>query len=404
MARSRALAVGIFSLAAMIVIFPEVASQASLEGLKLWFEIVLPTLLPFFIMADLLMGLGVVHFLGSLLEPIMRPLFRLPGAGAFAVAMGVTAGYPLGAKITGELARNKQLTQVEVERLVSFANTAGPLFFIGAVGVGMFGQPELGVTLWIAHLAGALFVGFCMRLHKGTESPRVQTKGSYLGKALKSLDKAHEADGRSMGALFADSVRGTVQSLLFIGGCIMMFSVLVQVIGATGIVNPIKAALGGALSLVGLDPSLATAVLYGFFETTLGAQTASTTSTAALGAQAVIVSFVIGWSGLSVQMQVASMFTNTKIRFKPYLYARILHGLFAAIATAFLLGPASFIQASLKKTLPAVGSGQYLNGNVATRFLASARLATSFLLILVLILSVVWLLKRMIYISLKPKS
>lgn len=402
MTRSRALAMTIFSLAAMIVIFPEVAFRASLEGLKLWFEIVLPTLLPFFIMADLLMGLGVVHFLGSLLEPVMRPLFRLPGIGAFAVAMGLTAGYPLGAKITGELARNKQLTQVEAERLASFANTAGPLFLIGAVGVGMFGRPELGVTLLVAHISGAIFVGFCMRLHKGPESPRAKTKGSYLGRALHALDNARESDGRSLGALFGDSVRGTVQSLLFIGGCIMIFSVLVQVIGATGILSPLETVLGGALNLVGLDPGLATAVLYGFFEPTLGAQTASQVGTT-LGAQATIVSLVIAWSGLSVHMQVASMLAGTKVRFKPYLYARILHGLFAAIITALLLGPASFIPASLTKSLPAVSSANYLNGSVAARFLASARLATSFLLILVIILSVVWLLKRMIYISLKPR-
>lgn len=403
MTRSRILAVIVFLIAAMIVVFPEVAFQASLEGLILWFEIVLPTLLPFFIMADLLMGLGVVHFLGSLLDPIMRPLFRLPGVGGFALAMGLTAGYPMGAKITGELARNKLLTQVEAERLAGFANTAGPLFLVGAVGVGMFGRPDLGVTLLIAHLAGAIFVGFCMRLHKGPESPQIKTQGSYFGRALQALDKARKSDGRSFGTLFGDSVKNTFQSMLFIGGCIMIFSVFVQVMGATGILNPIKTVLGGILQLVGLDASLAPALLNGFFETTLGAQTASQ-SVASLGGQATAASLIIGWSGLSVQMQVAAMISGTKIRFKPYIYARLLHGLFAAIVTALLLGPISFISTSLGNTLPAVSSSHYLNGSFAARFLASARLATSFLLILVIILSAVWLLKRMIYISFKPRS
>lgn len=333
----------------------------------------------------------------------MRPLFRLPGVGGFAVAMGLTAGYPLGAKITGELARSKSLTQVEAERLASFANTAGPLFLVGAVGVGMFGRPELGVTLLIAHLAGAVFVGFCMRLHRGAESPRVKVEGSYFGRALNALDTARKSDGRPFGTLFGDSIKNTFQSMLFIGGCIMMFSVLVQVIGATGILSPLKTVLGGALRLVGLDASLATAVLGGFFETTLGAQTASQ-SGASLGAQATVASLVIGWSGLSVHMQVAAMLTGTKVRFKPYLYARLLHGLFAAMVTALLLGPISFIPASLSNTLPAVSTAYYLNGSLAARFLASARLATSFLLILVIILSVVWLLKRMIYISFRPRS
>ena len=403
MTRSRILAVIVFLVAAMTVVFPETAFLASLEGLKLWFEIVLPTLLPFFIMAELLMGLGVVHFIGSLLEPVMRPLFRLPGVGGFAVAMGITAGYPLGAKITGELARNKSLTQVEAERLAGFATTAGPLFLIGAVGLGMFAQQELGVTLLIAHWLGALCVGFCLRLHKGPESPKIKREGSYLGQAVKALDKARRSDGRPFGRVFSDAVRETVQSMLFIGGCIMFFSVLVQVISAAGILSPVKTVIGGLLHLIGFDASLADALLHGFFETTLGAQTASQ-SVASLGAKASIASLIIGWSGLSVQMQAATMLSGSNVRFKPFLYARILHGLFSGIFTALLLGPISFVPASFKHALPAVSTREYLNGSFAVRFLASARLATSFLLILVIILSVVWLLKRIIYISFRPRT
>ena len=191
MTRSRILAVIVFLIAAMIVVFPEVAFQASLEGLILWFEIVLPTLLPFFIMADLLMGLGVVHFLGSLLDPIMRPLFRLPGVGGFALAMGLTAGYPMGAKITGELARNKLLTQVEAERLAGFANTAGPLFLVGAVGVGMFGRPDLGVTLLIVQFLW-VFACACIKAQKVPRSkPRAPTSGEpskHLTKPVNPMD------------------------------------------------------------------------------------------------------------------------------------------------------------------------------------------------------------------------
>ena len=113
MTRNRILALLATIVTVLIVMYSEIAFQASLDGLKLWFEIVLPALLPFFVMADLLMGLGVVHFIGSLLEPIMRPLFRIPGVGGFAVAMGLAGGYPLGARITGELERAKLITTTE---------------------------------------------------------------------------------------------------------------------------------------------------------------------------------------------------------------------------------------------------------------------------------------------------
>lgn len=384
----------------VIVAYPEVAFQASLDGLKLWFEIVLPALLPFFIMADLLMGLGVVHFLGALLEPIMRPLFKIPGIGGFAFAMGLAGGYPLGAKITGQLERDKLITPVEAERLVSFANTADPLFMIGAVAIGMFAQPELGLTLIIAHYLGAILVGFCMRLHKGKESPPPKSEGTYFGRALQSLDNASKADGRPLGQLFGDTVKDTFQAMLFIGGCIMIFSVFVQVIGAVGILKPINIFIEKVLSLVGLDPNLAAALINGFFETTLGAQTASNTL-APLGAQATIASLVIGWSGLSVHGQVAAMLTGTKVRLKPYLWARCLHGIFAALLTALLLGPASFIPTSIHQSLPALSQPYYLNGSFVARLLTSAKLATSLSLVLVILLTAIWLIRRIVFISLK---
>ena len=403
MTRSRLLALVVFIITIIIVLYPEVAFTASLEGLRLWFEIVLPALLPFFIMADLLMGLGVVHLIGSLLEPIMRPLFRIPGVGGFAVAMGLAAGYPLGAKITGELERQKLITPVEAERLVSFANTADPLFMIGAVAVGMFEQPELGITLVIAHYVGALLVGILMRLHKGPESPRRKAEGNYFPRAIQALDRARKADGRSLGRLFGDTVQETFQSMLFIGGCIMIFSVLVQVISATGIMAPVGLIMAKILNFVGLDGNLASAVVNGFFETTLGAQTASQTL-APLGARATIASLVMGWSGLSVHGQVAAMLTGTKARLTPYLWARLTHGILAALITALLLGPAQFIPASLIKAVPALSKPQYLNGSFAARFLASARLATSLTLILVVIVSLVWLIKRVVYISFRTRS
>jgi nucleoside recognition membrane protein YjiH len=42
---------------------------------------------------------------------------------------------------------------------------------------------------------------------------------------------------------------------------------------------------------------------------------------------------VIGWNGLSIHAQVASMISRTDIRYLPYFFARILHGFLAGIIT-----------------------------------------------------------------------
>ena len=46
-----------------------------------------------FIIAELLISIGVVKFIGVILEPLMRPLFRVPGIGGFVWAMGMASGF-----------------------------------------------------------------------------------------------------------------------------------------------------------------------------------------------------------------------------------------------------------------------------------------------------------------------
>lgn len=90
----------------------------------------------FFILSELLIGFGVVRFVGLLLEPFMRPVFRVPGVGGFVLAMGMASGNPAGAKLTSRLRQERQISRVEAERLASFTNSSNPLFIFGAVAVG----------------------------------------------------------------------------------------------------------------------------------------------------------------------------------------------------------------------------------------------------------------------------
>ncbi|MCG0239374.1 MAG: hypothetical protein L6E13_09270, partial [Firmicutes bacterium] len=96
-----------------LVLYPEEGLAAARDGMKIFFDIVFPSLLPFFILSELLLGLGVVHFLGVLFEPLMRPLFNVPGEGAFALSMGLAAGYPMDAVITAKFRRQGLCTRVE---------------------------------------------------------------------------------------------------------------------------------------------------------------------------------------------------------------------------------------------------------------------------------------------------
>ncbi|BDG61573.1 nucleoside recognition domain-containing protein [Caldinitratiruptor microaerophilus] len=124
------LAAAAATLTLILAIYPEEGFRAARDGMRIFFEIVFPSLLPFFILSEILLGLGVVHFIGVLFEPLMRPLFNVPGEGAFVLSMGLAAGYPMDAVITAKFRRSGMCTRVEGERMLSFSNTADPIFLL----------------------------------------------------------------------------------------------------------------------------------------------------------------------------------------------------------------------------------------------------------------------------------
>lgn len=75
-----------------MVIFPDTSLKASIKGLNLWFNIVFPSLFPFFVASYIITQTGLSKAIGVLLEPVMRPLFKVPGCGSIALLMGITSG------------------------------------------------------------------------------------------------------------------------------------------------------------------------------------------------------------------------------------------------------------------------------------------------------------------------
>jgi len=71
----------------MLIIFSDTAVKSAGSGLNLWFNVVFPSLFPFFVASEILYRTGFIKAIGILLEPIMRPLFNVPGCGSFAFAM-----------------------------------------------------------------------------------------------------------------------------------------------------------------------------------------------------------------------------------------------------------------------------------------------------------------------------
>lgn len=325
-----------------IIKYSDIAFQSSLRGLMIWWEVVFPALLPFFILSEILMGLGVVHFMSVLLEPFMRPVFNVPGAGAFVMTMGFSSGYPISSKITTRLREQKLVTRAEGERLVCFTTTSDPLFMFGAIAVGFFYDSKLGILIVLSHYIAAVILGVIMRFHnrheQNTKSVR-KTRDIIFVRALKAMHQARKNDSRPFGKLLGDAVTSSMHTLALIGGFIILMSVMIAIMGSIGLVTFMAQISSYLLIAIGITPDLSPAFISGIFEVTLGSKEASITANTLLYQKIIVVSMILAWGGLSVHAQVAAILSSTDIRFLPFIYARIGHAILAAIVTIFLWSP-----------------------------------------------------------------
>lgn len=315
----------------LLIVFSHTAVESASKGLNLWLNVVFPSLFPFFVASEILNRTGFVKSIGVLLEPIMRPLFNVPGCGSFALAMGITSGYPVGAKITASMREEKLLTKTESERLLSFTNNSGPLFIVGAVAVGMFKMPKLGLLLLICHILASITVGILFRFYGRDNKNREFRYDERLWARFKRELSNNSRQRLNLGEVLGDAIKSSVNVMLSIGGFIILFSVIISVLLDIGFISSMSNLISVFLTPAGVKKEMVSAIVSGFFEITTGTNMASKVGSATFIGQLTVVSLILGWAGLSVHSQVYSIISNTDISIKPYLFGKMLQGILAAI-------------------------------------------------------------------------
>ncbi len=316
-----------------IIIYPQVAFTASLNGLELWFNVVCPALLPFFICVEILIGLGIVSFFGSTFKPLMRPVFNVPGEGSFSFFMSMSSGYPVGAKITAKLRQEMLCTPIEGQRLLSLCSTSGPLFIIGAVATGIMNNPTLGFFLAVSHYLSAVTIGFLMRYY-GRD--KTINRNDRITNPIDDMLNYRRKDGRSIGVLMGDAVKNGINLILMIGGFIIFFSVITSMLKISGLLSFISIILAKAIPFDAVTPEIISSFLIGFMEVTNGAKECAALQVPIIY-KTVMVSFMIGFGGLSVNAQVMSIIAETDLKFSIYLIFKLVQGIIAALYSSILI-------------------------------------------------------------------
>ena len=323
-----------------LLMFSNSNLSSAKAGLILWANSVVPSLLPFFIATELLGYTNIISILGKLLNRFMKPIFNVPGEGAFAFIMGIISGYPMGAKIVSKLKKQGICTNEESERMLAFTNNSGPLFIIGTVGIGMFKDTKTGILLFVTHILACLSVGFIFRWWK---PPRKRTK-SNENKLLSSQELISVSN---LGEVLASSIMRAINTIFLIGGFIVLFSVIISILENSNILNLLSNFIHPIFNILGIPLNYANSTITGIIELTNGVYKVSMITNKTISINIIICSFLLGFGGISIALQILSIASKSKISIKPYLIGKLLQGIFAAFYTYLFLRFLPFINLDL---------------------------------------------------------
>ena len=322
-----------------LLIFSNANLSSAKTGLTLWANSVVPSLLPFFIATELLGYTNVISILGRFLNKFMRPIFNVPGEGAFPFIMGIISGYPMGAKIVSNFKKQGICTNEEAERLLAFTNNSGPLFIIGTVGIGLFKDTNTGILLFLTHILACLTVGFLFRWWKS--SKRCEKKGDS------PLFSHSTISISNLGEVLANSIMSAINTIFLIGGFIVLFSVIISILENSGVLDILSNLISPILNIFCIPVTYADGILTGLLELTNGVCNVANIPNKSISTNIIICAFLLGFGGISITLQILSITSKAKISIKPYLIGKLFQGILAAFYTYVFLNTFWFLNLDL---------------------------------------------------------
>lgn len=286
---------------AVILIINQPFSWFTIEGIKMYFVCVLPSLFPLFFISTLLSFLNGTGRFANLISPVTSKVFKINGACGYALFMSLISGYPIGSSLLSEFRSQSLINEAEAERASVICSTSSPAFVISSVGGLMFNDITFGVALYLCHILSSITLGVGFSFYKRKSPPSL------------TVIKAKSSEN-----VIYDCVLSAVNSALFVGGLIAVFYLLVEVLFSLGLFNPVLNLIDKLLG----DKNLSKAIVFGILENTKGVKTASLSGVSRLSF--CVCAMLCGFSGLSTIFQSVAFLKKAKIKTAPFLISKIL--------------------------------------------------------------------------------
>lgn len=299
-------------LLALLLFFPSAALAGSRYGATLWLSELLPTLLPFFIAIRLFQ-------------------YSMPKAAASRpfLLTGLLCGYPVGASLVAFQYNRRLLSEEDAYFYLGFVNNPSPMFILVFCGQTVLGLPYFQtLSLFFIQIGSCLIGSLLFRLLYSMFPFGAKEKAKQKKSTIPSSKPActqvenpdRQRDSQSPSEVIDSIILDSFTVMLNIGGYVILFSILGQLIRLLMPGNPVFSLLG-----------------CGIMEISSGASLLKF-STLAIPYKKVLLSAMLAFGGLSAAFQTNSILAKTELSILPYSLNKAINGIIAAVLTFLLSG------------------------------------------------------------------
>jgi hypothetical protein len=259
------------------------------------------------ILINVLICTPALHWICRITSTFLCPLLGTSYYGTFAVLTGFLCGYPMGAKTTSDLLNVNKISRSEASYLLSFCNNISPAFILSYVVAQNMKERNLCIPFFLILTFTPLMLSFIFRLfYRLPESscsfPQV-TPGSFSNPSESISDN------------FLDRcILNAFESVTKVGGYMMMFSVLIQLLASV------------------LPNTIFSLLLYSSLEISTGIRLLF--SSALYTTEKIILcAFLTSFGGWCCIAQTYSMISSSQLPILPYITAKLV----TALVTSLLI-------------------------------------------------------------------
>lgn len=136
----------------------------------------------------------------------------------------------------------------------------------------------------------------------------------------------------NLGEFLSKSILSSINTILMIGGFVVLFSIIISMLQTSHLLEIIA----NFFKIFGVPNFLSISILSGLIEVTNGVAFISIQNMD-IHLQLCLCSFILGFGGFSVLLQVLSITSKSKISIKPYFFGKLLQACFACIYTYLII-------------------------------------------------------------------